>query len=1805
MLKKNSCLWNNWLSIYALALPVITILVFGCTFFRVTFTPANAIAVTSDRFTLVWSSADSDNTHSLEWGDYDNDGDLDLMAANSYRYVSRLYRNDSGSFAAAPTWVANQTTTVGNIGSGAWADVDLDGDLDWAVALHDGYLRFYRNSGGIFSHVQTLSVGGSARAVTWADMDGDRYPEIAVGTQYGLRILKYQNNVLVETAQIGSYDFLALDWGDVDNDGKLDLLAGTNVKNYLFKNNNGTLSSTPAWQSALGVLANSVAWGDVNKDGYLDAATANSSADCSVTNPARVYQNQNGVLSTTSSWSPSQNGCALSVSWVDYDQDEDPDLLVVYGDENPLRLFQNDNGVLSSAPVWVGGVYTDAIKNVSWGDYDNDGDLDMAVANYYGPNRIYRNNGNSLPSTSGWASSTAAKTNSVALGDVDNDGDLDLAVGNQYSGNQVFLNNQGVLSTTPAWTAQNAYKTRMIAWGDVENDGDLDLAVANEYGPAMLFLNLAGTLQTTPAWSSQASLGGNALAWGDYDNDGDLDLVVGNGSAPTGYYGTAGKIHLFENVGGSLSTQPVWTSSEDNSTISLAWGDMDNDGDLDLATANWQQPARVYTNQEGVLNPTAAWAASFSERSTGAAWGDYDADGNLDLAIANDISPNRVYRNLGGILDINPSWTSLISMEGRQVVWGDLDNEGYLDLAIGMGSAVNISYQNTKGVLSNTASWSSIDSIRTHGIALGDVDLDGDLDAVTGNGGTYDAYATVDYPVRIYFNSRDQHTQASSNPIVRISNPVVEAQGYASPKILGWPDLIIPIQYTLVDAQSDKVSRIQAWYSLNGGGKWYPAFSTQDTVTTDLSTSPTGITYTYKWDLAASNFFGKSDNVVFRIQAIPELKQQANSVPGPFMYGSYSSSSTQFRARGTQIQVLQNGSPVKDAMVYRIPKGQSDKGKVISDITGKAYNTDGSGYLQGFGTITTGDRLAALFATSVPVDSPCAGGKCGLYATSLDSALPDQGLKLVTSLGLQQLEVKSDHPLLLFNLNISLQWDARADDTFLADLSYALGQTSNLLYDVSNGQVALGDIKVYQNREHWLDSDVVIYAQNGIRPRATMGGMVTGGVDDIGFDTQGYPHTIVAAYTPGQVRMGPNWDPFGTNLSELKLDWQRALAHELSHYLLFLPDNYIGIENNLPIQTDCLGSFMTSTYDSAYSEFLPSTQWSGDCLKTMAQFTTQRADWDTIKKFYSFITVPSASLEGPFEIPLDLLKTSYPDPVDSNNKALPPAFTSVYYDIRSSGTLQSIPGAQVYLFKTLGTDDLSDDTAILLGDTVGASDRIKVRGTEAGDRICVYGPYDRLSNSSWTGCKSVTNVSDRSISVTKVSGWHPSIKVESIASQTFRIWVDLAAPLAALNVQVFPAYGGPDGKQPSAKWQAMTASDNTNQHFVTDVVMDAPAYEGIARVWDPNNSSRESISPFYLSPPWGPNNIGAGMGGDKRAWGANNRALGAPVASGDGQVSIFNLLDIFSDTGTVSLQAVPSGDIPGLPIWLTPVGQAYRFVPSIHFPRVITFDYLQRDVPAGYEHTLHIYYQADGSTTWQQLETQLNMTNNRATATMPVGAVDGKGIYSLIATVEMPALSMGWNQFGYPIPGSRPIQEALASIQNSLVTVVTQDSVQSSWHIYDQKVISDHPEYAGLINDLTNLEFGKVYWLNSSGVAIPYLGVPDLNTSQIAPTSQPLSPAIFYGPIQGAEIGSAVETRIGNQLCGQGQVMSWNGQPTFRVEVKADENDGCGTTGRAIMFSVNHKDYGSVTWDNTHAQYALLEQVPPTLYYMFLPFSKK
>jgi len=353
-----------------------------------------------------------------------------------------------------------------------------------------------------------------------------------------------------------------------------------------------------------------------------------------------------------------------SVSWGDYDNDGDLDILLT-GDATVsssgyiTKIYRNDGSGtftdISAALIGVRG------GSATWGDYDNDGDLDILLVgesnDFSIVSKVYRNDGSgSLTDIS--ASLTGAKFGSAAWGDYDNDGDLDVLLTGRNAGgspvSKLYRNDAGIFTDISAGLL--GVESSAVAWGDYDNDGDLDILLAGQSATSTyntkLYRNDSGSfVEVTTSLTPVLS---PALAWGDYDDDGDLDILL------TGLPSTLPMISkVYRNDAGSFTD--INAGLRGLSAGSAVWGDYDNDGDLDIAlSGTWQSfeyESKVYRNDGGTFVDISADLAGVFRSSI--AWGDYDADGDLDILLSG--RPNtfetysRVYRNNIGTANTAPT----------------------------------------------------------------------------------------------------------------------------------------------------------------------------------------------------------------------------------------------------------------------------------------------------------------------------------------------------------------------------------------------------------------------------------------------------------------------------------------------------------------------------------------------------------------------------------------------------------------------------------------------------------------------------------------------------------------------------------------------------------------------------------------------------------------------------------------------------------------------------------------------------------------------------------------------------------------------------------------------------------------------------------------------------------------------------------------------------------------------------------------------------------------------------------------------
>ena len=674
-----------------------------------------------DQFTDVLAGLPALQYSAVAWGDYDNDGKLDLLVAGTTNglpsgAVTRIYHNDNGAF-------TNFISLPGLFKCAlAWNDYDRDGRLDIAISglnsTNQAFSRIYHNNGnGTFTDIAAGLTGCYAGSVAWGDFNSDGAPDLflcgLVTTTNGTTAVSTNILRLYRNDGDGVFTDMNLDlrttfdnrlaapnngtaaWGDYDNDGRPDLLLvgplnGITSVGYIYRNlGNGNFTNITV-NSFGGLISSAAAWGDYDNDGWLDFAVFNSSGATS----AVYHNNRNNTFTVAASFA---GASGPQIAWGDYNNDGYLDLLVGNG-RSIAKLYRNNGN----------GTFTDTLTTalsstfdgaLAWGDFDNDGDLDAVFCGSSNSALLRNNSGttNSPPATPFDLFSTPGLTNSVVLTwqpPVDsqtksNGLNYNLRVGTTPGGidivspladptngqrrvaaiGNVGPTNRAVLINLPKgtyyWSVQ-AIDTAFAGSPFFQLPGGVDqtFTITNER-PAISDL---ADLTIAPGTNSP----GPAIPFviGDLETD-TSNLVLSARSSNT-------NVVALTNIvfGGFGSNRTVQVTARTNgiSVITVTVTDANGAFASDNFTVTAEQFSLQSSNFIQVQNSLVAW-------------GDYNNDGRLDVLLAGNTNGTltfpvtRLYRNDGNGI-FTPVVSGLPNVTLGSAAWADFDNDGWLDLIL-------------------------------------------------------------------------------------------------------------------------------------------------------------------------------------------------------------------------------------------------------------------------------------------------------------------------------------------------------------------------------------------------------------------------------------------------------------------------------------------------------------------------------------------------------------------------------------------------------------------------------------------------------------------------------------------------------------------------------------------------------------------------------------------------------------------------------------------------------------------------------------------------------------------------------------------------------------------------------------------------------------------------------------------------------------------------------------------------------------------------------------------------------------------
>jgi hypothetical protein len=604
---------------------------------------------------------------SIATGDFNGDGWPDLAVTNATNpgTVTILLNNKTGAF---PTYTS---FTTGNIPmSVAVGDVNGDGFLDLAVANDCGSSSTCPPPPGTIGTVSVLLGTGTGTFNTKVDYPVGFFPQAVVMGDFrrlGILDLAVANmgsntvSVLLGSSIVrGTFepkvDYTVgvspawLTTRDLNNDGVLDLAVGNekaNTVSVLYGNGDGTF----VWQGEYGVgsTPTAVTTGDFNLDGLPDLAVVNSGS-----NTVSVLLGQ-GAKGFSSRADTSVGYQPQAVAVGDFNGDGKPDLAVInqavpsyysycsYGTVSVL--LGNGDGTFTppsmsaTASTYYGAALpcTDSMpSSIVTGDFNNDGVLDLAVANY-NSNSVDIFLGN-RDGTFTRGTSLGAWSNPISMvaGYFTANTNLDLAVAD-WGSNIVSIylgNGDGTFSTNVPWPGTGVEPSSIVV-ADFNLDGKPDLAVANYYSQTVTVLlgNGDGTFTTVTTPPATGS-GPMAMAVGDFNGDGIPDLAVANQGS--------NNLTILLGKGNGTFTPTKVSPPTGNQPIAVVAEDINGDGKLDLVVTNQCgsgptcSPGNICVllgNGDGTFQPPLFYTVGDSP--TFAAVGTFVKDGGRDVVVVN------------------------------------------------------------------------------------------------------------------------------------------------------------------------------------------------------------------------------------------------------------------------------------------------------------------------------------------------------------------------------------------------------------------------------------------------------------------------------------------------------------------------------------------------------------------------------------------------------------------------------------------------------------------------------------------------------------------------------------------------------------------------------------------------------------------------------------------------------------------------------------------------------------------------------------------------------------------------------------------------------------------------------------------------------------------------------------------------------------------------------------------------------------------------------------------------------------------
>lgn len=699
------------------------------------------------------------NSHprSIVISDFNNDDKLDIAVATpDTQNFCVLFGLDNGMFASPKFYFVDSISQPIFITT---ADFNKDNKSDIAIVNDgtDSINILFGHGDGTFSNHLTYSTGPDSRpySMVIGDFNSDGQIDIAIVNQQANNVIvfdgirkevfishsNYLTNIsksveifLDETDSNSNPMQIAI--GDVNDDSLMDIVvANSAASNFgiFFGCGNGTFSMQKTYSTGLGSTPRAVALGDFNNDGHMDIAVANY--DAYSTGVFLGYGN--GNFSRQTIYSTGLNSFPVAIAVADFNNDSHIDIAVANSGADSVGVFLGfGDGSFSNQTTYSTDIGSSPL-GIAIGDLNNDGYLDITVANFYSNNiGVFLGYGNGSFSTEiKYSTGNSSGLTVITIGDLNNDNNLDIVIGKYYSQCVGVLLGYG----NGSFSDQKTYSTGIALYpysvivGDFNNDNIIDIAAANydglNVGILLGFGN--GAFSDTVTYQTANQPGPTAIVAYDFNNDHNIDLGVAN----------LGDNNVAILLGYGDGTFPCFNELDSTNSypISVAVGDLNNDTRLDIVVANYGTSTIdiLFGVGNGSFGSQITYATGSCSKPIAVIVGDFNNDLNLDIVVANHGTHNiGIFIGHGnGSFQKQMIYSTGVNSLPQSIACGDFNHDGRLDIAVVNAGLYNVGVflGYGDGTFSQQLIYSTGDGSYTKCITVNDFNNDGYLDFAVAN----------------------------------------------------------------------------------------------------------------------------------------------------------------------------------------------------------------------------------------------------------------------------------------------------------------------------------------------------------------------------------------------------------------------------------------------------------------------------------------------------------------------------------------------------------------------------------------------------------------------------------------------------------------------------------------------------------------------------------------------------------------------------------------------------------------------------------------------------------------------------------------------------------------------------------------------------------------------------------------------------------------------------------------------------------------------------------------------------------------